>query len=77
MGKKARNAGKKSSKTCDKPATAKSSHCKGTKAKWLNKAIRIMNDTVLYNDYEDAVEKVDEINEKLWPVFAKPILNSV
>lgn len=33
MGQKAKNAGKKPSKVCDKPASAKSRHCKGHKLK--------------------------------------------
>jgi|TARA_R100000479_G_scaffold176230_1_gene129732 hypothetical protein len=54
MGKKARNAGKKSSKTCDKPATAKSMHCKKGEINWIKKTHNLVldNKTCLFSDDE-------------------------
>jgi len=54
MGKKSRNAGKKSSKTCDKPATAKSMHCKKGGITWIKKTHNLVldNNTTLFDDNE-------------------------
>ena len=38
MGQKAKNAGKKVSKTCDRHANVKSNHCKGSKVKHITLA---------------------------------------
>ena len=42
MGQKAKNAGKKVSKTCDKKANGMSMHCKGT---------RLRTKVILYDDF--------------------------
>jgi len=63
MGKKARNAGKKSSKTCDKPATAKSMHCQKGKINWIKKTHNLVldNKRTLFDD-DEMREMINDIS---------------
>lgn len=59
MGKKAKNAGKKASKTCDRPATEKSVHCKkGVIKKVEVKNVSHKNGRFIFNGPYASIDKM-------------------